>query len=188
MKIEQFLNYQGSIVFRNRLDQTTDINYYKLNPYVFDCLLKPLNELSILINNYRKNLNSNDIKINSNLVESILICSLSNEIIISKLYGRLYNSLFSNDTSYISHFPIQLDATCNLYLHLSLLTGEGIPYLLIIFITLIGEILYFYNFVIIEYFYGYRPISPEFYNKLSFLMCYLSINFYFNYIPLYLFL
>ena len=34
------------------------------------------------------------------------------------------NSLLSKETFYISHFPIQLDATCNGYQHLSLLTGD----------------------------------------------------------------
>lgn len=37
---------------------------------------------------------------------------------------KYYNSLFSKDTFYITHFPIQLDATCNGYQHLSLLTGD----------------------------------------------------------------
>ena len=58
MKIEEFLNDQGRIVLNNRISQPGDINYYKLNPYVFDCLLKPLNELELLINNYRNNLNN----------------------------------------------------------------------------------------------------------------------------------
>lgn len=39
-------------------------------------------------------------------------------------YLKYNNSLLNNDTYYISHFPIQLDATCNGYQHLSLLTGD----------------------------------------------------------------
>jgi DNA-directed RNA polymerase len=39
-------------------------------------------------------------------------------------YTNYFNSLFSNETFYISYFPIQLDATCNGYQHLSLLTGD----------------------------------------------------------------
>ena len=39
-------------------------------------------------------------------------------------YINYKNSLSNNDTFYISHFPIQLDATCNGYQHLSLLTGD----------------------------------------------------------------
>ena len=39
-------------------------------------------------------------------------------------YINYYNSLSSNESSYTSHFPIQLDATCNGYQHLSLLTGD----------------------------------------------------------------
>nr|QWO71375.1 RNA polymerase [Calocybe gangraenosa] len=39
-------------------------------------------------------------------------------------YIHYYNSLFDKETSYISYFPIQLDATCNGYQHLSLLTGD----------------------------------------------------------------
>ena len=39
-------------------------------------------------------------------------------------YSNYHNSLSSNDNFYISYFPIQLDATCNGYQHLSLLTGD----------------------------------------------------------------
>jgi len=34
------------------------------------------------------------------------------------------NYLFINENMYISHLPIQLDATCNGYQHLSLLMGD----------------------------------------------------------------
>jgi DNA-directed RNA polymerase len=39
-------------------------------------------------------------------------------------YINYKNSLDNNLTYFISHFPIQLDATCNGYQHLSLLTGD----------------------------------------------------------------
>jgi DNA-directed RNA polymerase len=39
-------------------------------------------------------------------------------------YENYKNSLFNNEKFYISHFPIQLDATCNGYQHLALLTGD----------------------------------------------------------------
>ena len=39
-------------------------------------------------------------------------------------YENYNNSLLSNETTYTSYFPIQLDATCNGYQHLSLLTGD----------------------------------------------------------------
>jgi len=39
-------------------------------------------------------------------------------------YIHYIESLKNNDTYYLSHFPIQLDATCNGYQHLSLLTGN----------------------------------------------------------------
>ena len=39
-------------------------------------------------------------------------------------YTHYHNSLSNQETFFISHFPIQLDATCNGYQHLSLLTGD----------------------------------------------------------------
>ena len=58
IKIEQFLFNQGSILLKKRIDQNTDINYYKLNPYVLNYLKKSNDELSKLLDNFRDYINN----------------------------------------------------------------------------------------------------------------------------------
>ena len=92
LKIEQFLYNQGLIFLRNKNDEVYDINYYKLNPFVLEYLKKSKEELSILIDNYRSNVNiirDKDIKNSQESVEYLLLNNLKNEIIISRLLGRL---------------------------------------------------------------------------------------------------
>ena len=102
LKIEQFLNDQGSILLNRRIDQNLDINYYKLNPYVLEYLKKYISELEKLINNYRSNIlqleasPSLDKDINTS-VEILLISGLSNEVIISQLLGRLIRIISNNN-------------------------------------------------------------------------------------------
>src|ERR1700720_165328 len=83
------------------MNETLDINYYKLNPYLLDVLKKSIDELDKLINNYRFN-NRNKINKDENL-EYILISKLSNDIIIYHLLGRVLkiisnNNLLNNNT------------------------------------------------------------------------------------------
>ena len=56
MKIEQFLKNQGYLLMKNRLNQNSDINFYKINSYILDYLQKSLIELNKLVENYRLNL------------------------------------------------------------------------------------------------------------------------------------
>lgn len=64
------------------------------------------------------------------------IINFNNEILINKAekkflfiafcfeYNKYKNSLYNNSPYYISNYPIQLDATCNGYQHLSLLIAS----------------------------------------------------------------
>ena len=89
MKIEQFLQNQGKILYQQRLDQNLDINYNKINPSILEDLKKSIFEIENLLDNYRINLISITSKDKSAKVESTLITCLTNEIIISQLLGRL---------------------------------------------------------------------------------------------------
>ena len=96
LKIEQFLTDQGSILLKSRIDKISDINYYKLNPYILKYLHKSIGELEKLITSYRFNILERDRmlaqivnKDQNEIVEKELIFGLTNEIIISQLLGRL---------------------------------------------------------------------------------------------------
>lgn len=89
MKIEQFLYNQGLILLKNKKDEVSDINYYKLNPFVLDYLKKSIDELSILIDSNRSNVNNIEGKNSQVSVECLLLNNLNNELIISRLLGRL---------------------------------------------------------------------------------------------------
>lgn len=39
------------------MDQISDINFYKINPFVLEYFKKSIDELSIFIDNYRRNVN-----------------------------------------------------------------------------------------------------------------------------------
>ena len=104
VEIEQFLNDQGSILLKSRLDKISDINYYKLNPFIVECLKKSIGELEKLITSYRSNIQKIVNKDQTQIVENEIISGLTNEIIISNLLGRLLriisnNNLFNKNTS-----------------------------------------------------------------------------------------
>lgn len=104
LEIEGFLNDQGSILLKSRIDKISDINYYRLNPFILENLKKSIGELERLITSYRSNIKKIVNKDKTEIVENELISGLNNEIIISHLLGRLLriisnNNLFNKNTS-----------------------------------------------------------------------------------------
>lgn len=104
IKIEQFLNNQGSLLLKQKIDQNLDLNYNKLNPYIINYLKSSIDELEKLIDHYRININKMTHIDNGGYVESLLITNLSNEEIISQLLGRFLriisnNNLFNKNTN-----------------------------------------------------------------------------------------
>ena len=89
MKIEQFLQNQGKILYQQRVAQNLDINYNILNPSILEELKKSIVEIEKLLDNYRINLKIIISKDKSDKVESTIITCLTNELIISQLLGRL---------------------------------------------------------------------------------------------------
>ena len=89
-KIEEFLYNQGVILLNNRMNQNSDINYNKINPFVIEILKRSIDELSKLIDNYRFNVINIQNKTNiQDIVEYELLNNLSNDVIIEQLLGRL---------------------------------------------------------------------------------------------------
>ena len=112
MKIEQFLNNQGQILLKNRLEQNSDLNYYKINPYVLEKLKPAIEELKMLIINHKEmaikleNLNKSESKFKSAvsdtknsvfMVESLIFSSLSVEEISSQILGRFLRIISNNN-------------------------------------------------------------------------------------------
>lgn len=96
MKIEHFLNNQGYILLKNRIDQNSDINYYRINNFIVEYLKKSIVELEKLIDNYRSNVINFSNKDNSEKIEHALITKLPNETIIAQLLGRLLRIISNN--------------------------------------------------------------------------------------------
>ncbi len=69
LNIELFLNDQGSLLLKRRIDQNLDIHYYKLNPSLMEYLRKHTSELDKLLDNYRSNISSESYKNINNRVE-----------------------------------------------------------------------------------------------------------------------
>jgi len=95
IKIENFLNNQGKLILKAKMDEISDINYFKLNPYLLEFIVKSKEELNKLIDNYRINIKNNDKEYSS--VEILLISNLSNEDIISYLLGRVLKIISNNN-------------------------------------------------------------------------------------------
>jgi len=88
MQIEKFLNNQGLLFLKKKIDESLDINYYKINPLVLEELKKSISELDSLVYNYRSNLRNNT-SVSKDAMEYLIISSIDNEEIISVLLGRL---------------------------------------------------------------------------------------------------
>ena len=92
IKIEQFLNNQGSILLKNRIDQNSDINYYKINPYILGNITKSIDELNKLIDNYRTNINNSN-----NNIDLPVFAINSSKVFLNVLLGP---QLFSQGKSW----------------------------------------------------------------------------------------
>ena len=97
LKIEQFLKNQGYLLMKNRLNQNSDINFYKINSYILDYLQKSLIELNKLVENYRLNLSKLTNLSNLEKIEFLIVKGLSNDLIISHLLGRLLRIISNNN-------------------------------------------------------------------------------------------
>jgi DNA-dependent RNA polymerase len=97
IQIEKFLHNQGSLLLKNRIDQSLDINYYKINPYVLDYLKNSIVELEKLIDHYKANIREIEIRDKIEQVEYELILGLSTEDIVSQLLGRFLRIISNND-------------------------------------------------------------------------------------------
>ena len=106
IKIEQFLLRQGKIIFDEKLNDISNVNYSKLNSPILNILKNSISEIDLLLNNKRKYFNeclwqkkvtSYDINV------KILLNNLNNSTIRSYLLGRLLkiisnNGLVNNNT------------------------------------------------------------------------------------------
>ncbi|KZV77888.1 DNA/RNA polymerase, partial [Exidia glandulosa HHB12029] len=111
-----YLNYQGLVFSKGEKIYKYDkqsIDYLKIfggNCFGNGIDKKSYNERVEWVNNNEEDIlnfrNGNLIKKADSKLLFIAFCFE---------YINYHNSLFSNETSYISHFPIQLDATCNGY-------------------------------------------------------------------------
>src|SRR5882762_9066847 len=116
IKIETFLINQGSILLNNRLNQELDINYYKLNPNILKLIQSSVEELNLLLDNFRHNISLQLLKNNKKkefLNETFeLLNNIANETLITYLLGRLLkiisnNNLFNNN-NFSSNISIDL--------------------------------------------------------------------------------
>ena len=86
IQLETYLLNQGEQLYKSKLEEVLDINYFKLNPLVLNILKNSLSDLDKLITNYKNNVeNSNQYGKEIHLVLS----GLDNKLIISNLLGRV---------------------------------------------------------------------------------------------------
>jgi hypothetical protein len=130
--ISEYLNYQGIELAKSLLlfskgeeilksDQKS-IDYLKI--FGANCFGNGLNKKSYV--NRVDWVNKNEANI-LNFKNGDLIKKADSKLLFLAFcfeYENYKNSLNNENTFYLSHFPIQLDATCNGYQHLSLLTGN----------------------------------------------------------------
>ena len=127
-----YLNYQGIELAKSLLLFSKGEKVYKYNKEAIDylkifganCFGNGVNKKSYEDRVEWVNNHENDI---INFRNGELIKKADSKLLFIAFcfeYNNYINSLSSNETFYITHFPIQLDATCNGYQHLSLLTGD----------------------------------------------------------------
>lgn len=97
IQIEQFLLNQGALLMKDRLKIDSEINYYKFHPTILEYLKKCNIDLEKLINNYKDNIMNIKNKDNLQYVESLIILSLNNDEIISRLLGKFLLILSNNN-------------------------------------------------------------------------------------------
>ena len=130
--VVDFLNYQGTDLAKSLLVFSKGEKVYKSD-------IESINYLLIYgANCYGNGLNrrSNEEKLSwvdknkediINFKNKILITKADNKILFTAFcfeYINYINSLNNNNSYFITHFPIQMDSTCNGYQHFSLLLGE----------------------------------------------------------------
>lgn len=127
-----YLNYQSTelakslLLFSNgeKIEKTDTIAINYLKIFGANCFgngfdKKSYSERVEWVNNNEENI--------LNFKNGILINQAESKLLFIAFcfeYLNYKNSLNNNNSYFISHFPIQLDATCNGYQHLSLLTGD----------------------------------------------------------------
>lgn len=128
----EYLNYQGKELAKSLLlfskgekvykSNNTSINYFKV--FGANCYGHKLSKSSFKDKVQWVNENELDIL---NFKNGKLISEAENKLLFISFcfeYLNYSNSLLNEDTYYYTHFPIQLDATCNGYQHLALLIGD----------------------------------------------------------------
>nr|ADO51613.1 rnapol [Moniliophthora roreri] len=100
-KIEKFLNDQGSFLFRQRIEEELDINYYKLNSEIMKHLGDSVQDLEKMVNNLKIEFESdnNNNKTKNQILKSKLLLGLTNQQIISNLLGRFLKIISNNNLS-----------------------------------------------------------------------------------------
>ena len=127
-----YLNYQGTELAKSLLlfskgekifkEDKDSINFLKI--FGANCFGNGINKKSFFDRVNWVNENEENIL---NFRNGVLIEKAESKLLFIAFcfeFIKFKQSLNNNDTFYISYFPIQLDATCNGYQHLSLLTGD----------------------------------------------------------------
>lgn len=92
--IEEYSLFQSNEILKEKNSQDLSINYQRLNPYVQRHLSNQINEITLMIQNYKTNLTIIDNKqekcLNfSDKIEAQILLNLDNDIILSLIFGRL---------------------------------------------------------------------------------------------------
>lgn len=110
--IEKFLSNQGMLVFKQELDKSLDVNYFKLNPVVLNYIKSYLNDLVLLVNNKKKMKSIN--KFSNYHME--LLLNIDTNILISYMLGNTLKILSNNHS--INNNSISSSVSINLAEHL----------------------------------------------------------------------